>query len=154
MKYIKGDIIALAKTGQWDVIIHGCNCFCTMGGGIALPIKNEWPGAYAADCNTVKGDILKLGSFSWTMFRDYFGEDRDFYVINAYTQYEYGAGKRQLDYAAVIGVFDKLSDYDSGWSDMKFLIPKIGAGLAGGDWALIEKIIDAYDLDVTCCVLE
>ena len=35
MKYIDGDLIRLAKQGTFDVIAHGCNCFCTMGAGIA-----------------------------------------------------------------------------------------------------------------------
>lgn len=32
---IEGDLITLAKAGKFDVIAHGCNCFCTMGAGIA-----------------------------------------------------------------------------------------------------------------------
>jgi O-acetyl-ADP-ribose deacetylase (regulator of RNase III) len=32
---IDGNLIKLAKMGKFDVIGHGCNCFCTMGAGIA-----------------------------------------------------------------------------------------------------------------------
>jgi O-acetyl-ADP-ribose deacetylase (regulator of RNase III) len=32
---VNGDLIELAKRGKFDVIGHGCNCFCTMGAGIA-----------------------------------------------------------------------------------------------------------------------
>lgn len=32
---IHGDLIKLAQQGEFDVIAHGCNCFCTMGAGIA-----------------------------------------------------------------------------------------------------------------------
>ena len=32
MKTIEGNLISLAKAGQFDVIVQGCNCFCTMGG--------------------------------------------------------------------------------------------------------------------------
>jgi O-acetyl-ADP-ribose deacetylase (regulator of RNase III) len=35
MKEIEGDLIDLAKRGHFDVVTHGCNCFCTMGAGIA-----------------------------------------------------------------------------------------------------------------------
>ena len=35
MKIIKGNLISLALAGEFEVIIHGCNCFCTMGAGIA-----------------------------------------------------------------------------------------------------------------------
>ena len=40
MKIIQGDLLQLAKQGDFDVIIQGCNCFCTMGAGIAKSIKN------------------------------------------------------------------------------------------------------------------
>jgi O-acetyl-ADP-ribose deacetylase (regulator of RNase III) len=40
MKFVKGDIIDIAKRGKFDVIIHGCNCFNTMGACIAKTIKN------------------------------------------------------------------------------------------------------------------
>ena len=43
---IKGDLIKLAIKGDFDVIIHGCNCFCTMGAGIAKSIKTAFPEAY------------------------------------------------------------------------------------------------------------
>lgn len=33
MKYIIGDLLKLADDGQFDVIVHGCNCFNTMGAG-------------------------------------------------------------------------------------------------------------------------
>ena len=64
MKTIKGDLIKLALDGRFDVIIHGCNCYCTMGAGIAKAIKNIFPEAYDADCKTEKGSKPKLGSYS------------------------------------------------------------------------------------------
>ena len=35
LNYVDGDLISLALYGHFDVIAHGCNCFCTMGAGIA-----------------------------------------------------------------------------------------------------------------------
>ena len=31
MKEVFGDLIELALVGKFDVIVHGCNCFSTMG---------------------------------------------------------------------------------------------------------------------------
>jgi len=62
MKEITGDLLALALQGQFDVIVHGCNCFCTMGAGIAKTIKKQFPEAYVADQNTQPADHTKLGS--------------------------------------------------------------------------------------------
>jgi O-acetyl-ADP-ribose deacetylase (regulator of RNase III) len=60
MKTIEGDLITLAQSGTFDVIIHGCNCYCTMGAGIAKSIKKIFPAAYRADANSEKGDRDKL----------------------------------------------------------------------------------------------
>ena len=66
MKTIQGDLIKLAVAGEFDVIVHGCNCFCTMGAGIAKTIKQKFPTAYQADLATIKGDKTKLGAVSYT----------------------------------------------------------------------------------------
>lgn len=50
---IKGDLIELAKQGKFDVIAHGCNCFCTMGAGIA-PVM-----AKAFGCDKFQLELLK-----------------------------------------------------------------------------------------------
>jgi len=47
-----------------DIIGHCCNCFCTMGSGVAAAIKAKYPEAYDADCKTKKGDRTKLGTLS------------------------------------------------------------------------------------------
>ena len=44
--HIKGDLIKLAQAGEFDVIVQGCNCFNTMGSGLAKQIKAEIPEAY------------------------------------------------------------------------------------------------------------
>ena len=41
IKYIKGDLIKLAQKGKFDIIAHGCNCFCTMGAGIAIACYSD-----------------------------------------------------------------------------------------------------------------
>ena len=64
MKIIKGDIIKLAQQGQFDVIVHGCNCFCTMGSGIAKAVKSCFPIAFQVDLKTQKGEKAKLGTYS------------------------------------------------------------------------------------------
>jgi O-acetyl-ADP-ribose deacetylase (regulator of RNase III) len=48
IKYVKGNIITLAKEGEFDVIAHGCNCFCNFGAGLARDIKREFPGGISS----------------------------------------------------------------------------------------------------------
>ena len=48
MNVVDGDLIKLALNGTFDVIVHGANCQCTMGAGIAKAIKATFPEAYEA----------------------------------------------------------------------------------------------------------
>lgn len=147
-KVIKGDLIKMAKEGKFDIIVHGCNCFCCMGGGIAKQIRETFPLAYTVDCNTEKGSESKLGDYSVAKrhFQDYNG---NLTIINAYTQYTHWE-PFPVEYGAIKKVFQKLNRV-YGSFDVKIGIPKIGAGLAGGDWDTIETIINATtpNLDIT-----
>jgi O-acetyl-ADP-ribose deacetylase (regulator of RNase III) len=137
MKRIKGDLIHLAQEGQFDLIIHGCNCFCTMGAGIAKQIRSQFPQAWEADLATQSGDRSKLGSYSKACINTPSGR---LHVINAYTQYHYSGDGVLVDYDAVTKVFTALKNQFHG---QRMGYPKIGAGLAGGDWKIISEIIDS-----------
>jgi len=133
IKYIDGDLVKEAEL--FDVIAHCCNCFCTMGSGIAPQIKAKFPDAYAADCETVRGDESKLGTIS-------FSDDTTPIVVNLYGQYGFDGrrhGQMDLDYIALRSALRAMKEQFSG---LLFGMPKIGAGLAGGDWDVIEKIIE------------
>ena len=136
MKIIQGNLITLAKQNYFDVIVHGCNCFCTMGAGIAKAIKQEFPEAYEADCQTPKGDKNKLGTISYAKIER---DGIDLIVINGYTQFNYSGNGILVDYDAVASVFNLIKQQFSG---QKIGYPQIGAGLAKGDWQIISSIID------------
>ena len=72
---------------QFDVIVHGANCFNTMGAGIAGQIARKYPQAYKADADfeIPVGSINRLGTFSYTSI------EKKGVIINAYTQYRTGA---------------------------------------------------------------
>lgn len=154
---LSGDLVQMADKGQFDLIVHGCNCFCTMGAGIALTIKNNWIEAYNADLKTAKGDANKLGSYS-SVIVDTKANKKSLTIINMYTQYDIGYsldGIPPVDYTAIHdGFFHLNKQYKDKRRDGKKLkvgIPYIGAGLAGGDWEAIERLINvaAPDLDIT-----
>lgn len=131
MKQIKGDLIKLAQAGEFDVIIHGCNCFHTMGAGIAHTIRRAFPEAYYADGTTPYADHNKLGLYS-------FAHIGNLIVVNAYTQFDY-RGPRNADYAAIKKAFNGIKKQFTG---KRIGYPLIGAGLAGGNWNIISQIID------------
>ena len=102
MHKLRGDLIKLALRGEFDVIVHGCNCFCTMGAGIALVIKSTFPDAYQADLKTSKGDRSKLGSYSTATVQN---KGNQLTVVNAYTQYHYSGPGNKADYEAIRVLF-------------------------------------------------
>ena len=136
MKTIDGDLVALALAGDFDVIVHGCNCFTTMGSGIAKQIRAVFPTAYNADCETKTGDRDKLGSCSVAEINV---NDRALIVVNAYTQFRYGAGQVHADYDAIRSCFKWIRLQ---YASKRIGFPRIGAGLAGGDWSVISEIIE------------
>lgn len=136
MKEVSGDLFELALAGHFDVIVHGCNCFCTMGAGIAALVREKFPEAYEADLKTAIGDMSKLGTYTHATISTNFGE---LVVVNAYTQYRYGTQRRQVDYKAVEAVFKRIKQDFTG---KRIAYPMIGAGLAGGHWPTIAQIID------------
>lgn len=146
---MSGDLIELALRGRFDVIVHGCNCYTTMVAGIARAIRDRLPEAFDADCATMTGDLTKLGSYSSAGIVR--GEVR-FTVVNAYTQ-GHASGPGQLaDYGAIRSVFRRIA---RDFSRARIGYPKIGAGLAGGDWSVIAAVLDEElaDCDHTLVVL-
>lgn len=136
MQIVTGNLIELALRGKFDVIVHGCNCFNTMGAGIAREIAIKLPEATIIDNYTTRGDKSKLGHFTAAEIER--GKIK-FTVINAYTQYGCNINKINVDYDAIRSCFRLIKEKYSG---KKIGIPKIGAGLAKGDWNVVSKIID------------
>jgi O-acetyl-ADP-ribose deacetylase (regulator of RNase III) len=136
MRTVKGDLLKLAAAGEFDVIVHGCNCFHTMGGGIAKSIKHRFPEAFAADLETEIGSRAKLGSFSSAAVDC---DGRELTIVNAYIQVDLGGGRINADYDAIRSVFRKIK---STFTGKRIGYPMIGAGLAGGDWNVISRIIN------------
>lgn len=174
---IEGNLITLAKEGKFDVITHGCNCLSNMGAGIAPQMAKEFACDeyyqelrgknidklgnidYQLNCVMKKDDEFKIYnplherlSFNikdWTLVRDLF-------VVNSYTQYKYGKNhsdgvKRPLDYEALTLCMRKINETFKG---KHVGLPKIGAGLAGGDWNRIKQIIqtELKDCNVTVVI--
>jgi O-acetyl-ADP-ribose deacetylase (regulator of RNase III) len=146
MKTIKGDLLALAHRGAFDVIAHGCNCMCEMGAGIAKGIKAKFPAAFEADRATAKGERAKLGTCTSAACPSAAGGE--VVVVNAYTQYDYRGAGVKVDYDAVRSCMKWIAAHHR---DGRIGLPKIGAGLAGGDWDTIARIIDEElgECDVT-----
>lgn len=140
---VSGDLISLAKQGNFDIIAHGCNCFCVMGAGLALQIKNHFPEAEKADKNYDRLLDAKLGNMSYAGYENLI-------VCNLYTQYEPGPN---LDYEALTLCLRKLNYRFKGFH---IGLPQIGCGIAGGDWERVKAIIqkELVDMNVTIVIYQ
>jgi len=141
LKHTKGNLLDLAEAGEFDIIVQGCNCFNTMGGGIAKEIRQRYPIVASVDMETVKGDYTKLGT--WTAC--FVSEGAGFNVINAYTQYKTSTGNDVFEYTAFQLILEKLLFL---FGHLRIGFPYIGMGLAGGDKELIMEMIDSFAREV------
>jgi O-acetyl-ADP-ribose deacetylase (regulator of RNase III) len=118
-----------------------------MGSGVALAIKSKYPEAYEAYKAAHENGVLELGEVVGV-----YSEDK--LILNAITQRYYGRDKHKVyaDYEAIREAFRAIN-VQCGYCSIA--IPKIGAGLANGDWDVIEKIIEeeCTDVQVVCYVL-
>lgn len=158
---IDGDLISLAKEGKFDVIAHGCNCHSTMGAGIAPQMARAF-GCDQFPMERIGSDVNKLGNIDYQQFilTKLTADDikngnfkPELTVVNAYTQYNYGRNHadgdfKPLSYEALTLCMKKINVVFRG---QHIGLPKIGAGLAGGDWERIRFIIqrELADCQVT-----
>ena len=140
-KIVQGDLLELARNKEFDIIVHGCNCFNTMGSGIAKQIGDRFPQARQVDYATEYGDYNKLGNYtSWT-------SDAGLTIVNAYTQYTYSRNSDVFEYTSFKMILQKLAH---NFPEKKsFGFPLIGMGLAGGDKNRIFDLIDEFAYNVS-----
>ena len=154
IEYRKGNLLA-ATSG---VIAHGVNCQGVMGSGVAKAIREKYPHVYQAYAKDVKSWKEGFGSTKGQLGRVQFissvytegtrtFNEAPLVIANCFTQNEFGTLRRQVDYEAVAQCFATLNTRSKLYGQLN--IPKIGAGLGGGDWNVIESIIKSeYKDDV------
>lgn len=132
IKYITGDLLA----SDADFIAHGCNAVGGFGSGVAGQIAKQFPRvkhAYIERHHTLGHE---LGDVHFV----YRGDKPGKYIVNCITQQEYYPRDRvHADYEAIETCMRKVKDYANGRT---IAIPKIGCGLAGGSWKIVEKILN------------
>lgn len=130
-----------------NIIGHQVNCIGVMGAGLVKQIKNKYPGAYSSykrHCKRMPPELLLGDNLIVEV-------DKDKYVSNLFGQIKYGRDQQHTDYAGLKIALIKLEGY-ARKNNLSVVLPYgIGAGLAGGDWSVIYKIIeDVFDeYDVT-----
>jgi O-acetyl-ADP-ribose deacetylase (regulator of RNase III) len=168
---INGNLIKLAEEGKFEVIAHGCNCQCTMGAGIAVPMAKAFGcDKFPLEDKKHRGNINKLGTIDYELLHlpcDDGEEDENgellpasnLYVVNLYSQYNYGTNhidgtKNPIDYEALTLGLRKINHIFKG---KHIGLPGfIGCGLAGGSPNIVREIIkkELKDCKITVVFLK
>ena len=153
IKTINKDILTVDK----GVIVHSVNCIGAVG-GLAGAIARKWPKnaeEYRSHVNRQKMPIMLLGSvFDVNVAHNVI-------VANLFGQNKVGTNQRQTEYAALIAGFKRIAsthfegndketvDFGRfGLEDVQIVLDdiyipyKIGCGLGGADWNIVEEIIN------------
>jgi O-acetyl-ADP-ribose deacetylase (regulator of RNase III) len=130
IQYIEGDLLSSRE----PVIAHGCNAQGVMGSGIAKAIRDEYPTVYKdyRDVYEEQGNKLHLGQVITT-------RTLERTILNIISQEYYGRNPNvvYVSYDAIEKAILRINKM--GYVRVAF--PKIGAGLANGNWELISHII-------------
>ena len=137
VKEIKGNLLDT----EIQHIAHGVNCQNVMGSGVARALYQKWS-KIKEDYHThfLYNEIgaINLGS-TITVVQD----NRLFY--NMFTQNYYSNRSiKNANYAAIAQCFKHLANNPC---VKEVAIPRIGCGLAGGDWEIVKQIINDATLD-------
>lgn len=147
IRYVKGDLF---NSGA-DIIAHGCNCVGGFGSGVAGQMVKIYPITRDHYIHKFENEGWKLGDVQFVAV-EHISLWTSRYVANCATQKEYYPRDRvHADYEAIRKCMQQVKDFAK-MHDLTVAIPKIGAGLAGGDWKIIEQILEAVFQDYNVAV--
>lgn len=138
INYINGD--ATAPIGdKHKTIIHCCNNKGGWGKGFVLSLSNKWSlpeKIYRSRLDYVLGEIMIVNVES------------DITVINMVCQNGFRSkdNPTPLDYAALAICLDNVYKYCK-FKNTSVHCPRIGCGLAGGNWEYIEELLKHAFID-------
>lgn len=143
INYLKGDATSPIGVGN-KYICHICNDIGAWGAGFVLAISKKWKTPELAYKQDIKNRInSSLGDYSIVTVAP------DINVVNIIGQhgvgYNYNSGP-PIRYEAVKKALANLAIKLSKDPTASVHMPRIGCGLAGGKWSIIESII----LDTLC----
>ncbi|MET9145914.1 macro domain-containing protein [Streptomyces sp. NPDC004042] len=141
IRYVRGDATAPRAAGP-KVIAHVCNDRGGWGRGFVLALSRRWPepeAAYRAWYRDRADNDFALGAVQLVR------TGPDLWVANMIGQHgvRRGGGKGvPVRYEAIDTALDRLAGHAAALAASVHM-PRIGCGLAGGDWDRIEPLAEA-----------
>ena len=130
--YKNGDILNAPE----PYICHQVNCMGVMGAGLAKQIRERWPAVY--DVYKLRANSDMLGKITLVNIQN---GDHITSVVNMFAQNDYGRDRRYTSYDAFWCCLGEIREKIPKGSSIAFP-NKIGCGLGGGDWTVIETMIN------------
>jgi len=150
IQYKRGDLFST----NIKTLVHGCNAQGVMGSGIAAAIRKLYPEAYQ-HYKAMYNSATDKHASSLPLGAIYPAHSRGKLIINAITQRYYGRDNcRYCSYDAIDDAMLSINTLCARDSIENIAMPKIGAGLGGGHWPIIESIINHRITAAQCTVYE
>ena len=129
MKIINGNILDVND----GIIVHQVNCKHVAEAGLAKQISTKYPEWHTF----YKNCVGELGGI--TIYK----VSETLCIASLYAQYDFGRDKCYTNYKAFEACLKQLQRYmDLYYVGVELFIPyKIGCGLGGGDWNIINKLL-------------
>lgn len=144
MRKVFGDILSYPDSDKEVIVCHQVNCRGVMGAGLALQIRMAFPDVfenYRRLCFLADKPHKMLGfvQFVPAIHHSESGDVTYFNVANVFSQNGYGVNGRYTDYDAMRAAFTRIAEQ---YPNATVRIPyRMGCGLGGGNWEIVEDII-------------
>lgn len=161
IKYVKGNVLDIQPETP-TTIIHVCNDAGGFGSGFAGAIRDKYPIVrekyleWYADRDSVR-NVFKLGQVQYVPVA------KNLTICNMIAQstpkgVTFNLKKRKvflppIRYQSLEECLYRIRELQEA-ELFNVVGPKFGAGLAGGNWYIIEKLIEEVGLDITIYELE
>lgn len=133
--YLEGD--ATKPTVRPALIIHVCNDVGGWGRGFVTALSN-WTPLPELAYRRLTGHQMRLGEVTFVTVED------DLFVANMIAQHGMYADNNDMPpirYEALADCLVKVRDWTA-YNDRSIHAPRIGCGLAGGKWIVVEALLN------------
>lgn len=139
MNVIEKDILTVEE----GIICHAANCVRVMGAGLARQIAKKWPDCY----RDFKEHEPLLGNLH--LYR----VEPNVVVCHLFTQQRVGRDMRHTNYDALESALLNLQMITFNSTFHVYFPYLMCCGLGGGDWKIVEPMLDQYFPNATICKL-
>lgn len=150
LNYLEGDATDPVGDGN-KIIVHCCNDIGAMGSGFVIPLAQRYPTAKARYLKAFEDGTPQLGDVIWAIGSGRVFDNNEVWIANLIGQHgvkgRTSDGQVPIRYDAVNVGFREIAQVIAEDYTASIHMPRMGAGLAGGDWRVIEALIKSNFTD-------